>query len=96
MKREEADGLLAIAREAKLLGPDAKSWTDRLAPKRQDFVEAVRFLAENGDNFVCRQRNQTLRFLFGAGAVFGNGLGAMLVRGVLTYQHACAGRQHKQ
>jgi len=29
------------------------------------------FLAENGDNFVCRQRNQTLRFLFGAGAFFG-------------------------
>src|SRR2546430_17664294 len=49
MKREEAEGLLAIAREAKLLGPDAKSWIDRLAPKRQDFVEAERFLAENGD-----------------------------------------------
>lgn len=49
MTREEAEGLLATAREAKLLGPDAKSWIDRLAPKRQDFVEAVRFLAENGD-----------------------------------------------
>jgi len=49
MTREEAEGLLAIAREAQLVGPDAKSWIDRLAPKRQDFVEAVRFLAENGD-----------------------------------------------
>jgi tetratricopeptide (TPR) repeat protein len=49
MTREEAEGLLAIAREAKLLGPDAKSWIDRLAPKRQEFVEAVRFLAQNGD-----------------------------------------------
>ena len=49
MRREEAEGLLAIAREANLLGPDAKSWIDRLAPKRQDLVEAVRFLAENGD-----------------------------------------------
>src|SRR5437879_4591482 len=49
MTREEAEGLLAIAREAKLLGPDAKSWIDRLAPNRQDLAEAVRFLAENGD-----------------------------------------------
>ena len=49
MTREEADGLLALAGEAKLLGPDAKGWIDRLAPRRQDFVEAVRFLAENGD-----------------------------------------------
>lgn len=49
MTREKAEGLLAIAREAKLLGPDAKGWIDRLSPKRQDFVEAVRFLAEHGD-----------------------------------------------
>ena len=49
MTREEAEGLLAVAREAKLLGPNAKSWIARHGPKRQDFVDAVRVLAENGD-----------------------------------------------
>jgi tetratricopeptide (TPR) repeat protein len=49
MTREEAERLLALAREAKLVGPAAPSWVDRLAPEREELVEAARFLAENGE-----------------------------------------------
>jgi len=49
MTRGEAERLLALAREAKLVGPDAAEWVERLAPERDDLVEAARFLAENGE-----------------------------------------------
>lgn len=49
MTREAADRLFALAREAKLVGPDAARWVKRLAPDREKFVEAARFLAENGE-----------------------------------------------
>lgn len=47
MTRDEADRLLALAREAKLVGPDAAKWVERLAPEREDLMEAVRFLVAN-------------------------------------------------
>jgi tetratricopeptide (TPR) repeat protein len=49
MTRAEAERLLALAREAKLVGPDAAKWVDRLAPERDGLVAAAHFLAENGD-----------------------------------------------
>jgi len=49
MTHEEAERLLALAREADFLGPDAASWVERLAPERENLLEAVRFLAENGE-----------------------------------------------
>jgi len=49
MTRREAERLLALAREAKLVGPGAGKWVERLAPQREELVEAVRFLAKNGD-----------------------------------------------
>lgn len=49
MTRREAERLLALAREAKLVGPDAGTWVERLAPQCEELVEAVRLLAENGD-----------------------------------------------
>ena len=48
MTREDAERLLALAREADLEGPDAAKWTERLDPKRGQLAEAVRFLAESG------------------------------------------------
>jgi hypothetical protein len=35
MTREEAERLLALAREANLVGPEAAKWVDRLAPERK-------------------------------------------------------------
>jgi len=49
MTREEAERLLVLAREAKLVGSDAPKWVERLAPEREELVEAARFLAENGE-----------------------------------------------
>jgi tetratricopeptide (TPR) repeat protein len=49
MMREEAEHLLALAREAKLVGPEAERWVERLAPQCEKLLEAARFLAENGD-----------------------------------------------
>lgn len=49
MTRGEAERLLLLAREAKLVGPDTARWVDRLAPEREELVEAARFLAENGE-----------------------------------------------
>jgi tetratricopeptide (TPR) repeat protein len=49
MTRAEAERLLALAREAELVGPDAATWVDRLTPERELLIEAARFLAENGD-----------------------------------------------
>jgi len=46
--RAEAERLLALAREAKLAGPEAPLWLERLAPERERFVGAARFLVENG------------------------------------------------
>src|SRR2546428_11444445 len=48
MTREEAERLLALAREATFTGPDARVWLERLAPKRSEFIEAARFLSSNG------------------------------------------------
>lgn len=49
MTRGEAERLLALAREAKLVGPDAGGWVERLAPEREELVEAARFFSENGE-----------------------------------------------
>lgn len=49
MTRKQAERLLVLAREAKLVGSDAPSWVERLAPRREELVEAARFLAENGE-----------------------------------------------
>lgn len=49
MTREEAHRLLGLAREAELVGPEAARWAERLSPEREGFVEAARFLAENGE-----------------------------------------------
>lgn len=49
MTRDEAERLLVLAREAKLVGSDAPKWIERLAPEREELVEAARFLAENGE-----------------------------------------------
>jgi tetratricopeptide (TPR) repeat protein len=46
--REEAERLLTLSREAKLLGPEAERWVERLAPEREKLVEAAQFLAESG------------------------------------------------
>src|SRR5437879_11247041 len=47
--REEAERLLRLAREAKLQGPDAPTWVERLSPEKEGLVKAARFLAENGE-----------------------------------------------
>ncbi len=49
MTREEVERLLVLARQAKLVGPDAGTWVELLAPKRPEFAEAARFLVENGE-----------------------------------------------
>jgi tetratricopeptide (TPR) repeat protein len=48
MTRAEAERLLGLARQANLVGPDAARWVARLAPEREELVEAARFLAEHG------------------------------------------------
>ena len=55
MIRAEAQRLLALALEARLEGPDAAKWVERLSPQRQSLVDAVRFLAENGDEEAATQ-----------------------------------------
>jgi hypothetical protein len=49
MTRAEAQRLLGLAREAELVGPDAARWVARLAPEREQLVDAARFLAEHGE-----------------------------------------------
>src|SRR5439155_41249 len=49
MTREEAERLLLLAREAQLVGPEAPEWIERLGPKREEMVEAVGWLAANGE-----------------------------------------------
>src|SRR5437870_6389734 len=46
--RDEAERLLALARESEFLGPDAPAWIERLTPERKQLVEAARFLAASG------------------------------------------------
>jgi ATP/maltotriose-dependent transcriptional regulator MalT len=46
--REEAERLLGLAREANFLGPEAATWVERLAPEREQLVEAARFLVGSG------------------------------------------------
>ena len=48
--REEAERLRVLAREAKLVGPDALVWVERLEPERDGLVDAARFLAEGGED----------------------------------------------
>src|SRR5919204_5688212 len=48
MTREEAERLLALAGDARLSGPEAESWAQRLQPERGQLREAVVWLAENG------------------------------------------------
>jgi tetratricopeptide (TPR) repeat protein len=49
MTRTEAQRLLGLACEADLVGPEAARWVERLAPEREQLVEAARFLAEHGE-----------------------------------------------
>jgi tetratricopeptide (TPR) repeat protein len=49
MTRAEAQRLLGLAREAELVGPGAARWVARLAPQREQLVDAARFLAANGE-----------------------------------------------
>jgi tetratricopeptide (TPR) repeat protein len=49
MTRQEAERLLVLSREADFRGPDQTRWVERLAPEREKLEEAVRFLAENGE-----------------------------------------------
>jgi hypothetical protein len=56
MTREEAERLLVLAREAKLVGPDAAQWVERLAPVREDLVQARRFLANAGEQEAAAGR----------------------------------------
>ncbi|TMC66298.1 MAG: hypothetical protein E6J16_02235 [Chloroflexota bacterium] len=49
MTREEAERLLLLAREAQLVGPEAPRWIERLEPKREEMVEAVGWLAADGE-----------------------------------------------
>jgi hypothetical protein len=48
MTREEAERLLAPAREAELIGPESSTWVERRKPSRQRLLEAVRFFASTG------------------------------------------------
>jgi len=48
MTPAEAHRLLGLARDAQLVGPEAARWVARLAPEREQLVEATRFLAEHG------------------------------------------------
>ncbi|TMC48428.1 MAG: hypothetical protein E6J14_11795 [Chloroflexi bacterium] len=45
----DANRLLALAREARLAGPDAASWVDRLTPEREGLLEAASWLTQNGE-----------------------------------------------
>ncbi len=47
--RDEAERLVRLAREAKLQGPDASTWVERLSLQQEELVEATRFLAESGE-----------------------------------------------
>jgi tetratricopeptide (TPR) repeat protein len=48
MIEKEAQRILQLARRAELLGPDAKTWVERLTPLREDLLETARFLVKNG------------------------------------------------
>jgi len=48
MTPAEAHRLLGLARDAQLVGPEAARWVARLAPEREQLVEATRFLAVLG------------------------------------------------
>ncbi len=41
--------MLAVVREAKLTGPHAASWVERLSPMREQLVESARVLVEHGE-----------------------------------------------
>jgi tetratricopeptide (TPR) repeat protein len=64
MTRGEAERLLALAREAKLKGPDAARWVERLSPEQQKLVEAARFLAENGDEEAAAELAEKVWWLW--------------------------------
>ena len=49
MNSEQAARLLALARESRLLGPEASKWEERLLPLRTEISEAVRFLTGTGE-----------------------------------------------
>ncbi|TML94762.1 MAG: tetratricopeptide repeat protein [Actinobacteria bacterium] len=50
MTRDDAERLLALSREAQLMGPEAASWVERLTPEREHLLEAVRFFAAGGED----------------------------------------------
>ena len=47
--RTEAERLRALAREARLEGPDAPYWVERLEPERNELLRAVRYYTGHGD-----------------------------------------------
>lgn len=47
--RVDAERLLKLAREAKLQGPEASTWIERLSREQEGLVRAARFLAESGE-----------------------------------------------
>jgi tetratricopeptide (TPR) repeat protein len=49
MTLDEANRIVAIAREAKLSGPQAASWVERLSPMRLQLIASARTLTENGE-----------------------------------------------
>ena len=48
MTREDAERLLALSRQARFLGPDARTWIERLTPDKHQIVEATRCFVEEG------------------------------------------------
>lgn len=55
MTPEEAERLLGLAREAKLVGPQAPNWHQRLAPMRAELLEAARVLATTGQGELAAE-----------------------------------------
>src|SRR5438270_2324358 len=55
MTQDEAESLLVLARQAQLVGAEAPNWIERLTPKRQEIVEAVGWLAGNGEEMAAAE-----------------------------------------
>lgn len=86
MTRQEAERLRALARGATLVGPDADRWVERLAPEREQLGEAVRFLAENGEEEAATELAASVwRLWLRAGEV---AEGRQLLAAVLDVAHA--------
>ena len=47
MRRDDAERLLELSRDADFLGPDTATWIERLTPQREKLAKAVRSLVED-------------------------------------------------